>query len=230
MNKYCVHCGTALREEMLFCPNCGTKKEKQEEMATAEILHCQNEAENKSTDIRALAKKAYAWVAEQVSKRKKVLLICGVVIAVVVAISLIFGGKGDAPFFGIERGDSVQTVEKKLGTPDDFDDNGSQNYRYYYYDIKFLNMEGYLDIHFLLDKVDNIHFEDSWASMDDYEDAVEYYTKQYGEPSTKYSDYSDYYSESECAIWDLDNGNAMRVEYYGVAQYESPTLTIYVYN
>ncbi len=230
MNKFCIHCGTALREEALFCPNCGTKKEIREELPTPEITVCQKETANRNVDIGALIKKTYTWVATQAGKRKKLLLIVGVAIVAVVAIALMFGNKGSAPFFGVERGDPVKTVEQKMGDPDDFENNGSQNYRYYYEDIKFLKMEGYVDIHFELDRVNTLRFIDSSASMRDYDDAVKYYTKQYGKPIGTNSNYSDYYSASEIAFWNMDDGSMMSVEYHSSAAYEPPTLTVYVYN
>lgn len=229
MNKFCIHCGTALSEEALFCPNCGTKKEATGEFPTTETTVCPKETENRAADIMACMKKAYAKIIAVVAKRKKLFLIGGVAIVAVVAMVLMFGNKGNAPFYGIERGDPVKTVEQKMGDPDDFENNGLQNYRYYYEDIKFLKMEGYVDIHFELNKVNTLRFIDSSAGMSDYEDAVKYYTKQYGNPIGTNSNYSDYYSASEIAYWNMDDGSMMSVEYHSSAAYEPPTLTVYVY-
>lgn len=230
MNNFCANCGTALREEMLFCPACGTKKGEQEKEELAEMADVQIKTGNKDADIVGNFKNACTKITKLDGKKKKALLIGGILIVVTLVLAIVSGNKGKAPFFGIERGDSVKTVEQKMGDPDDFDNNGSRNYNYYYDNIKFLKMEGYVDIHFELDKVDTLSFECSYASMSDYEEAVKYYTKQYGEPIAKNSNYSDYYSVSECAYWSMDDGSRMELEYHSAAAYEPPSLSVYVYN
>ena len=79
-----------------------------------------------------------------------------------------------------------------------------------------------------------VGFKQSWSQRERWTvghiQCLKYYTKQYGEPIAKNSNYSDYYSVSECAYWSMDDGSRMELEYHSAAAYEPPSLSVYVYN
>lgn len=156
------------------------------------------------------------------------------VFALLLVISIVFSLTGclarqDPPFFGINRGDTSESVKQRLGTPDEFDDNGLQNFNYYYTYIEFLDMTGFLNIHFKMSMVYTLTFETNIANMSDFDRAVEYYTEKNGEPIQYKLDYSDYYYESACAIWRLENGNLLSIEYHSAGIYEKPALRVKIY-
>ena len=135
-----------------------------------------------------------------------------ILIIAIICLSFIFilikcGNKGDAPFYGIEYASSYKKVESTMGKPDDVEDNGLQNFNYYYENISFLGQSGELRIHFELSKVDSMYYV--YESFYEYdfeayvEKVVSYYTKEHGDPASTYngSEKSMYYWELE--DWDL---------------------------
>lgn len=164
-------------------------------------------------------------------KRIGILAVCGLIlIAAVAAVFLIFGNglMREAPFYGIEKGDSVEDVERIMGDPDDFDDNYLRNFHYYYEDIDFLDMTGYLDVHFKMDKVNSLNFVCSRASTDDYEDAVDYYTKKHGEPDYEHVDTTG--SSGDYTYWNMEDGTCLMIEYYSASTYSPSKVYVKVFN
>lgn len=230
MSKFCAYCGTALKEEALFCQSCGARQPVM--TASPAPVTEQNPTSIGSGTYPATPASQAPQTGTVVKKKPvKALLICGiaVVAAIVVILFLTVGGsKREAPFFGLERGDSVEDVEKAMGDPDDFQDNYMNNYNYYYEDIEFLDMTGYLDVHFKMDKVNTLKYVSSYASKGDYNDAVDYYTKKYGEPEYEYTDTSG--SSGDYTYWDMDGGTRLVVEYYSASKFSPSHVYIRIYS
>ncbi len=227
MSTHCANCGTPLQEDALFCPSCGSKQTDLCKASQSDALESQNTPAN--PPVSAKHPHTPTWTATM--QNPKVIFIGAAILCVAVVIWLLLANgifHKEAPFFGIQRGDSVEKVEQQLGTPDDFDDNGMRNYDYYYDHIEFLDMEGYVKFHFELDKVDSYIFVYHPGTADGYNDAVKHYTKKYGSPDATISDYAQSYNESECSVWKMDDGTTMRVRYHSGTTYLQPTLEVEV--
>ena len=226
MGKFCVHCGAAMSDNALFCTVCGVRQDS---------FTTQSAPNGQPIVYQQPVYNVQSSLVSPTAKNKKVGIVIAVCVAVlivaIVGICLIVGnGSGDdLPFRGVKRGDSVEEVEKILGEPNDFDDNGMNNFHYYYENVEFLDMKGYVDIHFKLSKVDTLGYYCNTGTMNKYDSAVEYYTEKYGEPISNDSDYSDYFSETECSSWKLDDGSVLRIEYHSAAGYEKPVVSIKIY-
>lgn len=247
MSKYCTKCGTELSEEALFCHSCGTPQKipavQPDITGSAEPNIPTKTA---MSDMQAPHLTSSISIATFFRKHKKILLICGMITVVVAVILFLILGNisTDADrdttsekvtFLGLEKTDSVNTVKRKLGKPDNFVDNGSQNISYYYGDIEFLNITGTVAIHFSSNMVYEITFdcdtrEGYSVDMSNYEDVIDYYTRKYGEPSSQDSYFSSYYGMgSECAVWELDKGLRLEVEFQTLEWYSGYKLTIRIH-
>ena len=227
MGKYCQQCGVALEDKDLFCCICGARQATLH--SSVKPVAPQNNISESST-VHVYTEHASATAQK---KRTKPLLIGGIILVITLAIVVIClvlpstSAKREPPFFGVERGDSIDTVEKRLGTPDDFQDNGLRNFDYYY-EVEFLDMDGYLEIHFELDKVDALYFHYySTTTIIEYEDAVDYYIEKYGEPDETGGDY---YSTGEYTFWLLNNNTGLRVKHYPGTRFSEAHLEIAIYS
>ena len=226
MDEFCAHCGAAMTEDALFCKACGTRKSSltaPTESSARAITHPH------ITSTETTLSKEQLPQASDIIKKKTKIAICVALLVTTIAGFFLFNESGvntELPFRGIMRGSTVEEVEKQLGTPDDFEDNGGSNFNYYYFDVEFLEMKGYVNIHFELSKVYTLSFICNTGTMQGYNRAVEYYTKKYGEPNVTNSDYSDYYSESERSLWEFEDGSYMELAYHSAGVYEKPTVSI----
>ncbi len=225
MIKDCQECGAALEDAASTCYSCGA----QQSISDSPTTIPQGSTPSNSI-VQGLAR---IWSDTTPKKRKKMLLICGasLIIAVAVIVLALSGARTnrEPPFFGIQRGDSVETVEKILGAPDDFEDNGLRNFNYDY-DVEFLNIDGYISIHFELDKVDTLYFYNyGTASINEYEDVIKFYTKKYGESEPVVGGNS-YSSGERIAFWLLDNNTGLRVKYTPGSFFSNARITIAIYS
>lgn len=225
MSKYCAYCGSALMDGDLFCSSCGAKQPAMPVPAISQAC----EAQGVSADMSAEQLDTQKTTPGSKKKRTRVVILSGIIMVVVAAILFWAISKGlsnKPPFYGIQLGTGAEEVEKKLGKPDDIDDNGMSNFHYYYEEVEFLGMKGYVDYHFERDRLDTMRFISSAGTMNGYNEAVQYYTKKYGEPSTTISNFSDYYAESERAFWELEDGTNLMVEYHSYGRIEPPRLCV----